>query len=288
MLISALDAPRRPLAEIDPALTWSALLLLLGGLVMVYSASIAIAEAGRFTNHQPAYYLIRQAVFIAIGVIAGGLAFQVRMETWQKYAPMLFLIGGLLLVIVLIPGIGRDVNGARRWLSLSFANLQPSELMKLFVVLYAADFTYRKINVMHDLKQAFLPLFGAMVLVGFLLLTEPDFGALVVIVSKTTFAPPGTTEEKPAPTHAFDTGAAWGHLALQAHLSGWHTHGMSGLDYERARQELKIPEGYAIQAMVAIGKLGDKASLVDYLQAKEVPSQREPLSKLVAEGDFSL
>lgn len=71
MLISALDAPRRPLAEIDPALTWSALLLLLGGLVMVYSASIAIAEAGRFTNHQPAYYLIRQAVFIAIGVIAG-------------------------------------------------------------------------------------------------------------------------------------------------------------------------------------------------------------------------
>lgn len=112
--------------------------------------------------------------------------------------------------------------------------------------------------------------------------------ALVVIVSKTTFAAPGTTEEKPAPTHAFDTGAAWANLALQAHLSGWHTHGMSGLDYERARQELKIPEGYAVQAMVAIGKRGDKASLVDYLQAKEVPSQREPLSTLVAEGDFSL
>ena len=112
--------------------------------------------------------------------------------------------------------------------------------------------------------------------------------ALVVIVSKTTFAAPGTTEEKPSPTNAFDTGAAWGHLALQAHLSGWHTHGMSGLDYERAHKELKIPEGYAVQAMVAIGKLGDKATLVDYLQAKEVPSQREPLSKLVAEGDFSL
>ncbi len=112
--------------------------------------------------------------------------------------------------------------------------------------------------------------------------------ALVVIVSKTTFAAPGTTEEKPAPTHAFDTGAAWGHLALQAHLSGWHTHGMSGLDFERARTELKIPEGYQVQAMVAIGKIGDKSSLVDYLQAKEVPSQREPLSKLVAEGDFSL
>ena len=107
-------------------------------------------------------------------------------------------------------------------------------------------------------------------------------------MSKTTFAAPGTTEEKPMPTHAFDTGSAWGHLALQAHLSGWHTHGMSGLDFERARQELKIPEGYAVQAMVAIGKLGDKATLVDYLQAKEVPSQRQPLSALVAEGDFSL
>ena len=183
MLISALDAPRRPLAEIDPALTWSALLLLLGGLVMVYSASIAIAEAGRFTNHQPAYYLIRQAVFIAIGVIAGGLAFQVRMETWQKYAPMLFLIGGLLLVIVLIPGTGRDVNGARRWLSLGFANLQPSELMKLFAVLYAADYTVRKMPHMHDLKKAFLPMAAAMVVVGVFLLKEPDFGAFVVIIS---------------------------------------------------------------------------------------------------------
>ena len=110
MLISALDAPRRPLAEIDPALTWSALLLLLGGLVMVYSASIAIAEAGRFTNHQPAYYLIRQAVFIAIGVIAGGLAFQVRMETWQKYAPMLFLIGGLVMVYNFWRTIRGDVS----------------------------------------------------------------------------------------------------------------------------------------------------------------------------------
>ena len=77
--------------------------------------------------------------------------------------------------------------------------------------------------------------------------------ALVVIVSKTTFAAPGSTEEKPAPTHAFDTGAAWGHLALQAHLSGWHTHGMSGLDFERARQELKIPEGYQVQQVIQFG-----------------------------------
>lgn len=183
MILSALDSPRQQMAEIDHALLWSALLLLLGGLVMVYSASIAIAEAGRFTNHQPAYYLIRHAIFLCIGLVAAAVAFQLPMTVWQKYAPFLFMIGVVLLAIVLIPGIGREVNGARRWLPLGFANLQPSELMKLFAVLYAADYTIRKIGVMHDLKQAFLPMFGAMALVGILLLKEPDFGAFVVIIS---------------------------------------------------------------------------------------------------------
>ncbi|MFV5213581.1 putative lipid II flippase FtsW [Azonexus caeni] len=182
-MLSALNSPRQQMAEIDHALLWSALLLLLGGLVMVYSASIATAEAGRFTNHQPAYYLIRHAIFLCIGLVAAAVAFQLPLTAWQKYAPVLFLVGVVLLAIVLIPGIGRDVNGARRWLPLGFANLQPSELMKLFAVLYAADYTMRKINVMHDLKQAFLPMFGAMALVGILLLKEPDFGAFVVIIS---------------------------------------------------------------------------------------------------------
>jgi len=182
-MLSALNSPRQQLAEIDHALLWSALLLLLCGLVMVYSASIATAEAGRFTNYQPAYYLIRHAIFLCIGLVAGAVAFQLPLTAWQKYAPILFLVGVVMLAIVLIPGIGRDVNGARRWLPLGFANLQPSELMKLFAVLYAADYTIRKINVMHDLKQAFLPMFGAMALVGILLLKEPDFGAFVVIIS---------------------------------------------------------------------------------------------------------
>ena len=183
MMIGALDAPRRQVAEIDYALLWSVLFLLFSGLIMVYSASIAIAEAGRFTGHQPAYYLVRQGIFLCIGLIAAAVTFQVPLTLWQRYAPYLFMIGALLLAIVLIPGIGRDINGARRWLPLGFVNLQPSELMKLFAVLYAADYTVRKINVMHDLKQAFLPMFGAMVIIGMLLLKEPDFGAFVVIIS---------------------------------------------------------------------------------------------------------
>jgi cell division protein FtsW len=183
MMISSLDAPRREVQEIDYLLLWSVLILLFTGLVMVYSSSIAIAEGGRLTGHQPGYYLIRHGIFLSVGLVAAAVAFQVPLSLWQKYSPYLFMIGVVLLAIVLIPGIGKDVNGARRWLPLGFANLQPSELMKLFAVLYAADYTVRKINVMHDLKQAFLPMFGAMAVVGMLLLKEPDFGAFVVIIS---------------------------------------------------------------------------------------------------------
>jgi cell division protein FtsW len=183
MMINALDAPRRQVAEIDYTLLWSALILLFAGLVMVYSASIATAEAGRYTGNQPAYYLMRHGIFLCIGLVAAAVAFQVPLSLWQRYAPHLFLLGAVLLAIVLIPGIGKDVNGARRWLPLGFINLQPSELMKLFAVLYAADYTVRKINVMHDLKQAFMPMFGAMAIVGMLLLKEPDFGAFVVIIA---------------------------------------------------------------------------------------------------------
>ena len=183
MISGNLDHSRRQWAEIDHALLWSALLLLCTGMVMVYSASIATAEGGRFTNHQPAYYLLRHGVFLCVGLLVAAFVFQIPLSLWQKYAPYLFMAGVVLLAVVLIPGIGRDVNGARRWLPLGIANLQPSELMKLFAVLYAADYTVRKINVMHDLKQAFLPMFGAMVIVGTLLLKEPDFGAFVVIIS---------------------------------------------------------------------------------------------------------
>ncbi|WP_296180726.1 nitroreductase family protein [Pseudomonas sp. UBA1879] len=112
--------------------------------------------------------------------------------------------------------------------------------------------------------------------------------ALVIVLSKTTFTAPGASEETPALWHTFDTGSAWGYLALQASLSGWHTHGMAGFDQARTRKELKIPDDYAIHAAVAIGKLGDKSALPEYLQARETPSPRRPVAELAAEGDFSL
>lgn len=183
MRAATLDSPRRMPAEVDLVLLWSALVLLLFGLVMVYSASIATAEGSKAFGHQPAYFLVRHTVFLAVGLVAAAMAFQVPLNAWQQIAPWLFVAGFVSLALVLIPGIGREVNGARRWIPLGIANLQPSELMKLFAVLYAADYTVRKMEHMDDLKKAFLPLAAAMVVVAALLLREPDFGAFVVVVS---------------------------------------------------------------------------------------------------------
>jgi cell division protein FtsW len=169
--------------EYDPLLLWSTLALLMLGLVMVYSASIATAEGQRFTNHQQTYFLIRHGVFLSIGLVLAMVAYQIPMRTWQFAAPWLFVAGFVLLILVLIPHVGRSVNGSQRWLPLGLINLQPSELMKLFAVLYAADYTSRKLNEMGSFMRGFAPMAVVMLLVGFLLLREPDFGAFVVIVA---------------------------------------------------------------------------------------------------------
>jgi cell division protein FtsW len=171
------------LREHDDALLWAGVLLLGIGLVMVYSASIAIAEQSKFTSNQPTFFLVRHLFFLAAAAVAGTMVFQVPMRLWQQAAPYLFLFGAALLLLVLIPGIGREVNGSRRWLPLVVANLQPSELVKLFVVLYAADYTVRKAAWMHSFKRGFLPMFAVMLFVGALLLREPDFGAFAVIAA---------------------------------------------------------------------------------------------------------
>jgi cell division protein FtsW len=167
--------------EYDSALIWVTVLLLGFGMVMVYSASIAIAEASRVTGNSAVYYLSRHAAYVLVSLVAAGIVFQVPLRIWQRAAPVLFVIGLLLLALVLIPGIGREVNGSRRWLPLGVANLQPSELMKVCAVLYAADYTVRKAAFMHSLRKGFLPMAGVMLLTGGLLLREPDFGAFAVI-----------------------------------------------------------------------------------------------------------
>ena len=165
-------------------------LLLLWGLVMVYSASIAMPDNPRFANYKPTHFLNRHLFALLLGTITALLAFQIPVRTWEKWAPWLFAGSLLLLVIVLVPGIGRGVNGARRWIGLGVMNFQPSELAKLATVLYAADYIRRKMDIqektghMRDTERfvrAVAPMALAMAVVGALLLAEPDMGAFLVI-----------------------------------------------------------------------------------------------------------
>jgi cell division protein FtsW len=172
--------------EYDRSLAWAALLLMALGLVMVYSASIATAEASRYTGSNPAYYLVRHTLFLGASLGAALMVFLVPIRYWQKGALSAFLGCLLLLVVVLVPGLGREVNGARRWLNLGAITVQPSELVKLAAVLYAADYTVRKHAVLKSFRRGLLPMLAVMMFVSWLLLREPDFGALVVI-ALTTF-----------------------------------------------------------------------------------------------------
>lgn len=183
MIATMLNRERINAPNYDQGLLWVTLILLGIGLVMVYSASIAIAEADKAVGNNSSYYLVRQTIFIMISLGAAFVAFNIPVAWWQKMAPYLFLLGLALLVLVLIPGIGRVVGGSRRWLSLFVINLQPSEFMKLFAAMYVADYTVRKAGVMDSFKKGFMPMLFVMLLVGGLLLAEPDFGAFAVIAA---------------------------------------------------------------------------------------------------------
>jgi len=182
MIYQADNQKQRVLADFDQALVWSAVLLLSIGLIMIYSASIAIAEA-QFGADRTGYYLLRHSAYLAVGLLLGLVAFQVPMRIWQKYVTYLFLISVLMLALVLVPGIGHEVNGSQRWISLYVVNIQPSEFVKLFMVLYAADYVSRKAADLNSFLKGFLPITVVLSIVGFLLLLEPDFGAFFVVTA---------------------------------------------------------------------------------------------------------
>ncbi len=113
-----------------------------------------------------------------------------------------------------------------------------------------------------------------------------EASAIVVLVSKTTMQLAGDEGESPLATHSFDTGTASGYFALQAHMMGWSTHGMVGFDRDRAYVLLGVPKGYAVEAVYAVGRSGDRRILPDNLQAREYPSGRLPLRAIAFEGRF--
>ena len=165
----------------DQALLWVVVALLAWGLVMVYSASIAMPDNPRFANYTSTHFLTRHVLYLVVGFVAALLVFQVPMTLWERVAPWLFVVALLMLVAVLIPGVGKVVNGARRWLAIGPIGFQPSEVAKLAVLIYASDYMVRKMEVKERFFRAVLPMGAAIAIVGVLLLAEPDMGAFMVV-----------------------------------------------------------------------------------------------------------
>ena len=114
-----------------------------------------------------------------------------------------------------------------------------------------------------------------------------DSSALVFLVSNSTMRSPRSGKEVPSPTHSFDAGTASGYFALQASLMGWSAHGMVGFDADRAVEELRVPDGYTVEAVYAVGRIADPAVLPEELRPREVPSDRRSLRELAFEGGFT-
>ncbi len=181
--VNAVRPGRTRMRNTDLLLVLAASTLLMLGLLMVYSASIGLADGPRYASYGRYYFVIRHGLFMVAGLLGGALVLCVPMRVWQRFAFPLFGVALALLVAVLIPGIGREVNGAHRWIPLGPLNFQPSELMKLVAVLAAANYTVRKQEHMQSFVHGFLPMALALMAVGLLLLLEPDLGAFIVIVA---------------------------------------------------------------------------------------------------------
>ncbi len=166
---------------LDHALLAVVLILVVWGAVMVYSATIAMPDNPRFANYTHNYFLVRHVAAIAVALTAALIAFQVPLQTWERIAPVLFIACLVLLMAVLLPFVGKGVNGAKRWISLGVTNFQPSELAKFSAVLYAAGYMVRKIELKEDFIRAVWPMAAAVGIMGSLLLAEPDMGAFMVI-----------------------------------------------------------------------------------------------------------
>ena len=167
----------------DRTLVCVVVALLALGLVMVYSASVALPDNPKFARYTPTYFLSRHIMFMAIAVVAALVAVQVPVAIWEKLSPWIFVVALLLLVGVLVPFIGKGVNGARRWIPLGIMSFQPSELTKLAIAMYAAGYMVRRMDVKENFVRAVVPMAISIAVVGLLLLAEPDMGAFLVIAT---------------------------------------------------------------------------------------------------------
>ncbi|MBX3637026.1 MAG: putative lipid II flippase FtsW [Rubrivivax sp.] len=157
--------------------------LLALGLVMVYSASVALPDNPKFAAYSQTFFLQRHLVAMLIGLVAALVTLQIPIAWWEKNAPWIFVLALVLLVLVLLPFVGKVVNQSRRWIPLGVMNFQPSELAKLAVLLYAANYMVRRMDARENFFRAVTPMVVAVTVVGALLLRQPDMGAFIVIAT---------------------------------------------------------------------------------------------------------
>ncbi len=167
----------------DQALLWVVVALVALGLVMVYSATVAMPDNPKFSRYAPTFFLTRHIMSIGIGTLCALVAVQIPLSFWEKLSPWIFVASLLLLVLVLVPHVGKVVYGARRWIPLGIMNFQPSELAKLGIAMYAAGYMVRKMDVKENFLRAVLPMAISVAVIGLLLLAEPDMGAFLVIAA---------------------------------------------------------------------------------------------------------
>lgn len=164
----------------DPVLLLATAGILLMGLVMVTSASISVADR---QMHEPLYYLGRQSVGLALGFAAAVFMMMVPAQVWERMAMPLLLLAFLLLIVVLLPGIGHEVNGSRRWLRLGLMNFQASELARVLLLTYLASYVVRRQAELKEDLRGFLKPLAILMAAAALLLLEPDFGAATVLMA---------------------------------------------------------------------------------------------------------
>src|SRR3990167_8967657 len=163
----------------DQWLIYIVLSLVIFGLLMVASASIVISDQ---QLHQPFYYLYRQLAYLILGFLLGIIIVQFEIKYWEKMSGVMMACAIVLLALVLLPGIGRSVNGSMRWIELGPIGMQVSELAKFAVVVYMASYLVRRNDEIRTRLSGFLKPMGLLAVMALLLLKEPDFGATVVMM----------------------------------------------------------------------------------------------------------
>lgn len=169
-------------SSVDFSLLGTIVALLVIGAVMVYSASISLADSPKYQTSEY-YFVSRQIIYILVGLVAGFCVFKVPINNWDRVSYHMAVLGILCLVLVFVPGLGKSVNGATRWIGFGPINLQVSELVKLVSILVIARFTIDRQVYMHSYTRGLLPVLGYVGAVACLLALQPDLGATVVIAS---------------------------------------------------------------------------------------------------------